>query len=45
MTWEEFTLARQLEVELSIDTLARQAKRAEDEQAKRSRKNVSRGAR
>lgn len=45
MTWEEYALARQLEVELTIGTVARQAKRVEDAQAKNARKHVSRGAR
>lgn len=44
MTWEEYALARQLELELHIGTVARQAKRVEDAQAAKARKNVTRGA-
>lgn len=45
MSWEEYSLARQLETELAIGTVIRQAKHVEDAQAKRAKKNVSRGAR
>jgi hypothetical protein len=45
MTWEEFTMARQLEVELEIGVLVREAKREEDRAAAKARKSVTSGAR
>ena len=45
MTWEEFSLARQLMVEEFIGTRLREAKQAEDRIAAKTRKNASRGAR
>lgn len=44
MSWQEFALARQLEMELTVGTLVRQAKRVEDAQVKRAKKNLG-GAR
>jgi hypothetical protein len=45
MSWEDYALARQLETEMAIGTVLRQAKAVENAQAKRAAKNVSRGAR
>jgi hypothetical protein len=40
MTWEDFALARQLELEVEVGTRIREAKHVEDRIAAKTRKNA-----